>query len=86
MDPVTTLEDWLFSGSALSRAAYNGWVERGGFLARVELHPATDAWMQGDRYGEVLRLTRTGRAYVIMDRSARSLTVLRSNISGVVST
>jgi hypothetical protein len=35
---------------------------------RVELHPATDAWMSGDRYGEV---TKIGRfyLYVRMDRS-----------------
>lgn len=35
---------------------------------RVELHPATDAWMSGDRYGEV---TKIGRfyLYVKMDRS-----------------
>ena len=24
---------------------------------RVALHPATDEWMQGDRYGEIVRLT-----------------------------
>jgi hypothetical protein len=28
---------------------------------RVELHPATDAWMRGDRYATV---TKTGRKYV----------------------
>lgn len=35
---------------------------------RVELHPATDAWMSGDRYGEVKEI---GRFYlhVRMDRS-----------------
>ena len=35
---------------------------------RVELHPATDAWMSGDRYGEVINI---GRFYlhVRMDRS-----------------
>ena len=28
---------------------------------RVELHPATDRWMRGDRFGEVVKL---GRHYV----------------------
>jgi hypothetical protein len=39
---------------------------------RVELHPATDAWMQGDRYGQVVLL---GRRYVHikMERSGRVL-------------
>ena len=23
---------------------------------RVKIHPATDAWMQGDRYGEVVKI------------------------------
>jgi hypothetical protein len=25
---------------------------------RVQLHPATDRWMQGDRYGEVVKVGR----------------------------
>ena len=29
--------------------------------ASVELHPATDAWMRGDRYGIVLSI---GRKYI----------------------
>lgn len=35
---------------------------------RVELHPATDRWMRGDRFGEVVKL---GRRYVHvkLDRS-----------------
>ena len=39
---------------------------------RVELHPATDTWMQGDRYGEVMII---GRVYVHvkMDRSGRQI-------------
>ena len=38
---------------------------------RVELHPATDAWMMGDRYGEVVDV---GRKYlwVKMDRSGKT--------------
>lgn len=39
---------------------------------RVELHPACDAWVMGDRYGEVVK---HGRKYlhVKMDVSQRTL-------------
>lgn len=39
---------------------------------RVEIHPALDAWMAGDRYGEIVRVT-TKRVHVRMDRSGRTL-------------
>jgi hypothetical protein len=42
--------------------------------SRVELHPGMDAWMQGDRYGEVIRTGRT-LYHVRMDRSGRILRV-----------
>ncbi len=42
---------------------------------RVEAHPATDAWMMGDRYGDVLRITAT-RVHVSMD-SKRTIRFLR---------
>lgn len=46
---------------------------------RVELHPATDAWMQGDRFGTVARvkvyssayLSPSQTVYVRLDRSER---------------
>ena len=37
---------------------------------RVQLHPASDAWMSGDRYGEVVRVGRS-IVHVKMDRSGR---------------
>lgn len=37
---------------------------------RVQLSPAADAWMQGDRYGEVVRVGRS-IVHVKMDRSGR---------------
>lgn len=50
---------------------------------RVELHPATDAWMMGDRYGTVVRVgpyveesLAPGQTIVVrvrMDRSGRML-------------
>ena len=39
---------------------------------RVEIHPARDAWMQGDRYGTVEYVGRTV-VKVRMDRSGRLL-------------
>lgn len=49
---------------------------------RVELHPGTDAWMSGDRYGEIVKI---GRKYlhVKMDRSGRTLVVVPSRLSEV---
>lgn len=51
---------------------------------RVQIHPATDAWMQGDRYGEVIKV---GRKYVHvrMDRSRRTLAFLPKYVLEVVS-
>ena len=51
---------------------------------RVELHPATDAWMRGDRYGEVVKVTPK-YVHVKMDRSGRTLKVSPDNIGSVVS-
>lgn len=46
---------------------------------RVQLHPATDRWMRGDRYGTVLRI---GRKYVrvLMDRSGHTIRVDPENL------
>lgn len=46
---------------------------------RVELHPATDAWMMGDQYGEVVCI---GMRYihVKMDRSGKVRKVVPENI------
>lgn len=38
----------------------------------VEAHPATDAWMMGDRYGEIVKVGRKF-VHVRMDRSGRTL-------------
>tara|TARA_R110000868_G_scaffold160021_3_gene389312 strand:+ start:2782 stop:2979 length:198 start_codon:yes stop_codon:yes gene_type:complete len=44
---------------------------------RVELHPATDTWMRGDRYGEVVSVpTRgrpDGRVMIHLDKSGKKL-------------
>ena len=39
---------------------------------RVQLHPATDAWMRGDRYGEVVKIGRD-KIHVKLDKSGRTL-------------
>lgn len=49
---------------------------------RVQTHPATDAWMQGDRYGAVVGL---GVKYirVKMDRSGRTLKFCPDNLTEI---
>lgn len=46
---------------------------------RVQMHPATDTWMMGDRYGEVLRVTAT-RVHVRLDISGRTIRCHPSNV------
>ena len=69
---------------------HNGPFKQGNLLLeqfqngdRVELHPATDAWMMGDRYGEVVCI---GYMYVHvkMDRSGKIRRVVPENILGKV--
>lgn len=50
---------------------------------RIELHPATNAWLFGDRYGEIVKVGRK-LYHVKMDRSGRTLKVLPRNINGKV--
>lgn len=49
---------------------------------RVELHPATDAWMRGDRYGSI---TLIGDRYVhvLLERSNTIRRFLPRNINAV---
>jgi hypothetical protein len=46
---------------------------------RVQAHPATDSWMQGDRYGVISKI---GRKYihVLMDRSCRICKFAMDNV------
>lgn len=41
---------------------------------RVRLHPATDAWMQGDRYG---RVARVGDTYLTLAMDSRRIRKVR---------
>jgi len=65
---------------------------------RAELHPATDAWMRGDRYGEIMSVSKRSRSFldprdprnghtfrVKMDRSGRTLRVSEGNIARIFS-
>lgn len=61
---------------------------------RVQLHPATDRWMQGDRYGEIVsvrlravpgpgdRYERSGFYDVKLDRSGDRVTLSARDIQG----
>lgn len=42
---------------------------------RVQLHPATDAWMMGNRYGTVTRIGQH-KVFVRLDRSGKTACVL----------
>ena len=46
---------------------------------RIELHPATDAWARGDRYGSITKATAK-YYHISMDRSGRILRVPQRNI------
>ena len=50
---------------------------------RVELHPATDAWMFGDRFGDVVKVGRK-LVHVAMDRSGRTRRVHPRNIGEII--
>jgi hypothetical protein len=44
--------------------------------ARVELHPGTDLWMQGARYGTIDHVTRfSGKVSIHVDRLDRLVTL-----------
>ena len=50
---------------------------------RAELHPATDAWMRGDRYGDIVSVSKRkdGDIFRIhMDKSGKVLRVSGRNI------
>lgn len=56
---------------------------------RVELHPGLDAWMQGDRYGTIVRKLQQRdwedepRYTVKMDKSGRTLKVPESRLTRI---
>ena len=50
---------------------------------RVELHPATDRWMMGDRFGNVVKVGRK-LVHVKMDRSGKTLKVSPECIGQII--
>lgn len=38
----------------------------------VEVHPACDCWMRGDRFGEVVKVTQRNTVHVSMQRSKKT--------------
>ena len=50
---------------------------------RVQLHPGLDAWMQGDKYGDVAKVTHQNY-HVKMDRSGRTLLIPRQALLTLV--
>jgi len=60
---------------------------------RVQLHPVTDRWMMGDKYGVVLRVSKKNASYldpqdprngriftVLLDKSGKRIRVNEGNI------
>lgn len=52
---------------------------------RVELHPTTNRWMRGDRFGEVTKIGRDDKITVKLDKSGLTQTFHPQNIWKVVS-
>ena len=46
---------------------------------RVELHPATDRWMMGDRYGEIVG-TGYKLVHVKLDKSGQTVHFAHENV------
>jgi hypothetical protein len=67
--PKTLGASKLRGGSKLTKANALAGIKTG---TRVQLHPATDAWMQGDRYGTIVKVGRK-LISVKMDKSGRTL-------------
>jgi hypothetical protein len=61
-----------------ARLAAMGWYVG----QRVSMHPATDAFMMGDRYGEVVKVGKE-KIHVKMDRSGKTRLVLPKNLEHV---
>lgn len=51
---------------------------------RVQLHPATDTWMRGDRYGTIVSI-RNSILRVHMDISRKDIAVTPNNILEIIS-
>ena len=50
---------------------------------RVELHPATDRWMSGDRYGAIVKVTRK-LVHILLDKSGNTAKMHPSHIGAII--
>lgn len=63
---------------------------------RCELHPATDRWMMGDKYGEIVAVSKKVRSYidpkdprngrvftVLLDKSGKRIRFAEGNINHI---
>jgi hypothetical protein len=50
---------------------------------RVEIAPHLDAWMMGDRYGTIERVT-AAHVFVRMDRSGKVRRIRRTDVNDVI--
>jgi len=51
--------------------------------ARVQIHPRLDAWMQGDRFGAVSKVTKQ-KVHVVLDKSMRTIRIAHGDIIEVL--
>ena len=49
---------------------------------RVQISPAYDAWMRGDRYGEVVKVTDK-TVHVKLDKSGKTLRIPNTRPTGI---
>ena len=63
----------------INRFAISLGIETG---KRVQLHPATDAWMRGDKFGTVVKIGRR-LVSVKMDKSGRTLKLSVNNVQSI---
>ena len=42
---------------------------------RVQLSPATDWWMRGARYGEIVKIGKSGMVHVKLDATGRTIRI-----------
>jgi len=65
---------WYNWKGLLQRRYGHARTELGGWHVgdRVQLHPGTDRWMMGDRYGDVVRIGMK-KVHVKLDRSGKTI-------------
>ena len=49
---------------------------------RVQLHPATDRWIMGDRYGEVVKITKR-YVTVLLDKSHKRIRLVHMMVTEI---